>query len=108
MIKAPVITLRKQAIEIDGPRCSSTLAVTIKAVLYGLVLTALAQGFLADLGYWAVGREGAGRARDRAPFRHDDPVWRRNSPPDAKLEIPPSMHYRERSVRLGVPGEWPG
>lgn len=32
-----------------------TIETTVKAVVYGIVLTALAQGFLAGLGYWAVG-----------------------------------------------------
>lgn len=35
------------------------VAVTLKAVVYGLVLTALAQGFLAGLGYWVAGIEAA-------------------------------------------------
>lgn len=41
-----------------GERANAYLAAigtTTRAVLYGLVLTALAQGFLAGLGYWAVG-----------------------------------------------------
>lgn len=41
-----------------GPRADSYLGAvggTAKAVLYGLVLTALAQGALAGLGYWAAG-----------------------------------------------------
>ncbi|QXP89027.1 AI-2E family transporter [Methylococcus capsulatus] len=33
----------------------ATIEATVKAVLYGIVLTALAQGFLAGLGYWIVG-----------------------------------------------------
>lgn len=33
----------------------ATIEATVKAVLYGIVLTALAQGFLAGLGYWVVG-----------------------------------------------------
>lgn len=33
----------------------TTIGATLRAVLYGLVLTALAQGFLAGLGYWAAG-----------------------------------------------------
>ena len=33
----------------------AAIGTTTKAVLYGLVLTALAQGFLAGLGYWAAG-----------------------------------------------------
>jgi predicted PurR-regulated permease PerM len=32
-----------------------TTEATVKAVVYGIVLTALAQGFLSGLGYWAVG-----------------------------------------------------
>ncbi|HWP01350.1 MAG TPA: AI-2E family transporter [Methylococcus sp.] len=32
-----------------------TIEATVKAVVYGIVLTALAQGFLAGLGYWVVG-----------------------------------------------------
>ena len=35
------------------------VAVTLKAVVYGLVLTALAQGFLAGLGYWVAGVKAA-------------------------------------------------
>lgn len=35
----------------------SAAAVTVKAVVYGLVLTALAQGLLAGLGYWVAGVE---------------------------------------------------
>jgi predicted PurR-regulated permease PerM len=33
----------------------ATIEAMVKAVLYGIVLAALAQGFLAGLGYWAVG-----------------------------------------------------
>jgi predicted PurR-regulated permease PerM len=35
----------------------ATIGATLRAVLYGLVLTALAQGLLAGLGYWAAGVE---------------------------------------------------
>lgn len=50
--------VRRVMLRFVGPRASGYLdavGATTRAVLYGLVLTALAQGVLAGLGYWAAG-----------------------------------------------------
>lgn len=53
-----VVQIKQVFTQVLGERLSGyfeTTAATVKAVVYGIVLTALAQGFLSGLGYWVVG-----------------------------------------------------
>lgn len=56
--KRALAQLRQVLSDMIGPRIHGyfeAIANTTRAVLYGIVLTALAQGLLAGLGYWAAG-----------------------------------------------------
>lgn len=56
--EAPLAQIRKLLLWLLGERAEDYLFAiggTIRAVMFGLILTALAQGLLAGLGYWAAG-----------------------------------------------------
>lgn len=56
--KRALAQLRQVLSDMIGPRIHGyfdAVGITTRAVLYGIVLTALAQGLLAGLGYWAAG-----------------------------------------------------